>query len=66
MRLRVNGETGIYPDGITVQELLDSLGVSNRPVAVELNHKIVSRDTLKKKFLKENDTLEIVTFVGGG
>ena len=66
MRLRVNGETGIYPDGITVQELLNALGVSNRPVAVELNHKVVPRDTLQKKFLKENDSLEIVTFVGGG
>lgn len=66
MRLRVNGETGIYPDGITVQELLDSLGISNRPVAVELNHKVIPRDTLKERLLKENDKLEIVTFVGGG
>lgn len=66
MQLIVNGETGTYPDGITIQELLDSLGVSNHPVAVELNRKIVPRDRLKEKQLRENDTVEIVTFVGGG
>jgi sulfur carrier protein len=66
MRLRVNGETETYPDGITVKELLDSLGVSNRPVAVELNRKVIPRDKLGEKTLREDDSLEIVTFVGGG
>ena len=66
MRLRVNGETKTYPDGITVRELLDSLGISNRPVAVELNRKVIPRDKLGEKTLREDDSLEIVTFVGGG
>ncbi|MEE9558259.1 MAG: sulfur carrier protein ThiS [Candidatus Brocadiales bacterium] len=66
MRLRVNGETETYPDGISVQELLDSLGISNRPVAVELNRKVIPRDKLGEKTLREDDSLEIVTFVGGG
>ncbi|MHC4276589.1 MAG: sulfur carrier protein ThiS [Planctomycetota bacterium] len=66
MRLRVNGETETYPDGITVRELLDSLGISNRPVAVELNRKVVPRDKLGEKTLREDDSLEIITFVGGG
>ena len=66
MRLRVNGETETYPDGITVKELLDSLGISNRPVAVELNRKVLPRDKLGEKTLREDDSLEIVTFVGGG
>ncbi|MEE9585036.1 MAG: sulfur carrier protein ThiS [Candidatus Brocadiales bacterium] len=66
MRLKINGETRTYPDGITVQELLDSLGISNRPVAVELNRKVLPGDKLRERLLKEDDTLEIVTFVGGG
>ena len=66
MRLRVNGETETYPDGITVKELLDSLCISNRPVAVELNRKVIPRDKLGEKTLREDDSLEIVTFVGGG
>lgn len=66
MRLRINGETETYPDGITVRELLDSLGISNRPVAVELNRKVLPGNKLKEQILREDDSLEIVTFVGGG
>ena len=66
MHISVNGETETYPDGISVQELLDALGIGGRPVAVELNRKVLPRDKLSKKTLKEDDSLEIVTFVGGG
>lgn len=66
MRLRINGETETYPDGTTVRELLDSLGISNRPVAVELNRKVLPGNKLKEQILREDDSIEIVTFVGGG
>ncbi len=66
MHISVNGETETYPDGISVQELLDSLGIGGRPVAVELNLKVIPRDKLGERTLKEDDSLEIVTFVGGG
>ncbi|HHT9118636.1 MAG TPA: sulfur carrier protein ThiS [Candidatus Hypogeohydataceae bacterium YC38] len=66
MRLIVNGQVGNYPAGITVRRLLEALGIEKKPVAVELNRGIVPRQELDQKLLKENDTLEIVTFVGGG
>mgnify|MGYP001610339466 CR=1 FL=1 len=66
MRLVVNGQVGNYPAGITVRRLLETLGIEKKPVAVELNRGIVPRQELDQKLLKENDTLEIVTFVGGG
>ncbi|MEE9515141.1 MAG: sulfur carrier protein ThiS [Candidatus Brocadiales bacterium] len=66
MRLKINGETETYPDGITVRELLDSLGTGNRPVAVELNRKVLPGNKLKEQILREDDSIEIVTFVGGG
>ncbi|MDO8137406.1 MAG: sulfur carrier protein ThiS [Candidatus Brocadiales bacterium] len=66
MRLIVNGQVGDYPEGITVRRLLEALGIEKKPVAVELNRGIVPRQELDQKLLKENDTLEIVTFVGGG
>ncbi|MEE9514481.1 MAG: sulfur carrier protein ThiS [Candidatus Brocadiales bacterium] len=66
MRLIINGETETHPDGMTVQELLDSLGIGERPVAVELNRKVLPGSKLKEQPLKEDDSLEIVTFVGGG
>lgn len=66
MRLKVNGQSAEYPEGITVKGLLEVLGIDNRPVAVELNRSVVPRNELSKRQLREDDSLEIVTFVGGG
>jgi thiamine biosynthesis protein ThiS len=66
MQLVVNGEREDYPEGLTIQELLNKLGIAQRPVAVELNRKVVPRSEHPTRELKENDSLEIVTFVGGG
>jgi sulfur carrier protein len=64
--LVINGERVDYPEGLTIQALLNTLGIAQRPVAVEVNQKVVPRAEHANKTLKENDTLEIVTFVGGG
>ena len=39
---------------------------SNKKVAVEYNGVIVPKNIFKKKYLKNNDKLEIVHFIGGG
>ncbi len=49
-----------------MSELLKSIDIDERYVAVELNRKIVPRMQFSEKLLMENDILEIVTFVGGG
>ena len=66
MQIDVNGVKKEYPTGISLSELLKSLDIDERHVAVELNFKIVPRSQFSEKLLSENDTLEIVTFVGGG
>ncbi|MCW0186300.1 sulfur carrier protein ThiS [Campylobacter lari] len=35
-------------------------------IALELNREIIPRDKFENLILKENDKVEIVTFVGGG
>lgn len=50
----------------TVRDLLDSHGLESAKVAVELNREIVPRAAHDSTTLKNGDTLEIVTFVGGG
>ncbi|MFQ5786752.1 MAG: sulfur carrier protein ThiS [Thermodesulfobacteriota bacterium] len=66
MQINVNGEKKKCPTGSSVYKLLESLNIDKRYVAVELNHKIVPRTQLNEIMLQENDSLEIVTFVGGG
>ena len=66
MQITVNGENKEFSTGTSLSELLKSFDFDERYVAVELNRKIVPRVQFSEKLLAENDTLEIVTFVGGG
>ncbi len=62
----VNGERRAIADGLTVRGLLDQLGLEPAHVAVERNREIVPRASFDATTLEPEDTLEIVTFVGGG
>ncbi|MFH1603624.1 MAG: sulfur carrier protein ThiS [Pseudomonadota bacterium] len=62
----VNGEARSLLAGASVQDLLESLGVSTKLVAVELNRRIIKRDTYAATTLNAGDVVEVVQFVGGG
>jgi thiamine biosynthesis protein ThiS len=66
IQINVNGEKKECPAGTSVSELLESLDIDKRYVAVEVNLKVVPRTQLSEMKLQESDSLEIVTFVGGG
>lgn len=62
----VNGEHRSVPTGSTAAELIESLGLAGRPMAVELNETVVPRARLADSRLRDGDRIEIVTLVGGG
>lgn len=67
MKLVVNGterELGVEID--TVGQVLDFFGVPCFRAAVELNGDIVDPALFDKSPVHDGDTLEIVSFVGGG
>ena len=66
MRLTVNGEVREAPDSATLADLLASLGIEGRRVAVERNREIAPKSLWGEIVLAEGDRLEIVQFVGGG
>ena len=66
MRVTLNGEPKMLPDGTTVADLIEQLALQNRRIAVELNQAIVPRSTYTVRQLVESDAIEIVHFVGGG
>ena len=66
MRLWVNGEVREAPDSATLIDLLASLGIDGRRVAVERNLEIAPKSLWAQTTLREGDRLEIVQFVGGG
>jgi thiazole synthase len=64
--IRVNGEHRRVPGGVTVAEMVNSLGLDPLRVAVERNLEIVPRSTLGEVRVEDGDDFEIVHFVGGG
>ena len=66
MILEINGEIRTISPVSNVRELLQSLGVGEERVAVELNRKIIRRGDWEKTAISDRDRVEIVQFVGGG
>jgi thiamine biosynthesis protein ThiS len=66
IRITVNGDDREVPPGSSVAELLGTLGLDIRKVAVERNLEIVPRSTYAATALQGGDRLEIVHFIGGG
>ena len=52
--------------GYNLKDLLKILKKDNSKVAIELNGEIADKKKYSKIFLKKNDKIEIVQFIGGG
>ena len=63
--VRINGET-LDVVGKSVAEYLNSAGYNLMRVAVELNGDIVPKAQYDATIFKDGDSVEVVSFVGGG
>lgn len=66
LSLTVNGEPRRTVSGSSIADLVASLGLDPKKVAVERNGEIAPRSALAEVLLGDGDVLEIVHFVGGG
>jgi thiamine biosynthesis protein ThiS len=66
MRITLNGDPTDLPGPLSVQALLDRLGIDARLVAVELDRVVVKRALFATTIINEDSEVEIVAFVGGG
>ena len=66
MQIIFNGQPRDVPEGVTVAQLLDTLKLAARHVAVEVNLELVPRARHGQCALQPGDRLEVVTLVGGG
>jgi thiazole synthase len=64
--ITINGERRQIPDGLNVEALLDHIGMARDRVAIERNLNILPRAEWQQTSVQENDSFEIVQFVGGG
>mgnify|MGYP005815690731 CR=1 FL=1 len=65
MRIEVNGEHREIEAG-TILDLVETLGLNPKKVAVERNLEIVPRSLHAETLLGDGDRIEIVQLVGGG
>lgn len=66
MHIFLNGEPQNVPDNITAAQLLETLQLTGKRLAVEVNREIVPRSQFDEFILKADDRIEIVHAIGGG
>ena len=66
IQVTINGEPRSISDGLTVTELLESLGLHPRLIVVEYNRDILPRERYEHTQVTAGDNFELVHFVGGG
>jgi len=66
IKIKVNGKVNSINEKTSLLKLLNDLKIPLKKVAIELNQQIIDKKNLKRIYLKKNDKVEIVHFIGGG
>tara|TARA_B100001063_G_scaffold158437_1_gene147746 strand:- start:726 stop:947 length:222 start_codon:yes stop_codon:yes gene_type:complete len=66
MNLIVNGETKIFDENSSLQDIITSLKIEDKVMAAAVNMEIVKKDNWNNFKPKEDDKIELLQFVGGG
>ena len=64
--ISVNGKTRTLEAELSLQDLLEGLGMTTGRIAVELNGNIVPRSQFSSQLISNLDSIEIVRAIGGG
>ena len=65
-KIQLNGKKVVIKTNCSLFDLLKKYKLSNKKVAIEHNGSIIPKGSFKKKYLKNDDKVEIVHFIGGG
>lgn len=66
MKIFVNGEEKSFDESLTLQTLIDKLGIESKVMASAVNMNVVKKENWANFVLKESDKVELLNFVGGG
>ena len=64
--ISINGKTRTLEAELSLQDLLQDLGMTTGRIAVELNGNIVPRGQFSSQLISNLDRIEIVQAIGGG
>ncbi len=66
MEIELNGVLHPVADNANVQELIASLDLANKSLAVAINREVVPRRLWAERMLQPADRVDIVRAIGGG
>ena len=66
IKIKINGKKTLINDKEKLTKILQDLKIPIKKVAIEMNREIIIKKKLNSIKVKENDTIEIVHFIGGG
>jgi thiamine biosynthesis protein ThiS len=66
IQIILNGKPHNIKEKTNIISLLETLSLSEKKVAIEINEEVLARDNYAKKILSAKDRVEIVHFIGGG
>ena len=66
IKIKINGNIKKIEENTRLSNLINTLKIPVKKVAIELNQEIIDKKKLNKIILKENDKIEVVHFIGGG
>ncbi|WP_104577870.1 sulfur carrier protein ThiS [Helicobacter felis] len=66
MHLIINGESKHFDEALSVQTLIETLGIDGRVCAIARNSVVVKKEDWAHTQLQDNDRLECLQFMGGG
>lgn len=66
MEIELNGAPHLITENQNVQELIVSLDLANKSLAVAINREVVPRSKWAERMLQPRDRVDIVKAIGGG
>lgn len=64
--ITLNGIKQSGNEGITVEELIRRNDFKKNRIAIEINGTIISKKDYESTLIRDEDEIEVVSFVGGG
>ena len=66
IKIKVNGKIKRIFENTRLSDLIKSLKIPIKKVAIEFNQEIIDKKKLKNVKIQNGDKIEIVHFIGGG
>ena len=66
IEITLNGEPNTLAQALSIEQLIEHIGLDPRKIAVEVNREVVPKARHGERRLQAGDAVEIVTLVGGG